>query len=252
MGKHKPMNDYQYADMYGLNMKDRYDDEGNLNDNEHDNRAMIAGHQANNYDMRRTHEMLQDDGFRRHMKAEGFKGVDRMVKDNMPSTKMLSALQSWGGDIGTHNNKGKFDTRDLGATFKSFANEHRDYTNQRMDDKYASQRSLDEMKDKLLNKDKSADTADVTETSPDLSQAQEEVNNYETNYLTNAGDQISGVANSDDVAQAAFDNEVSVNEANPDADNPAGSNAYKNDYSFDVKKGLKLSGVPTRGPGSIA
>ena len=128
MGKYKPMNDYQYADMYGLNMKDIYDDEGNdSQDAIAANQAMISGHQANNYDMRRTHEMLQDDGFRRHMKEQGFSGVDRMVKDNMPSSAMLTALNSWGKKIGTHNGKGQFDTRDLGATFKSFSKENREY-----------------------------------------------------------------------------------------------------------------------------
>ena len=93
MGKYKPMNNHQYADMYGIQMKDEYDDEGNRNDNDNVNKDMIYGHQVNNYDMRRAHEMLQDDGFRRHMKQEGFKGVDRMVKDNLPSSAMLTARQ---------------------------------------------------------------------------------------------------------------------------------------------------------------
>ena len=164
--------------MYGIQMKDTYDDEGNLNDNEHDNRAMIAGHQSNNYDMRRTHEMLQDDGFRRHMKQEGFKGVDRMVKDNMPSTKMLSALNSWGKDIGTHNGKGSFDTRDLGATFKSFANENSKFHNERvstmMDDK------MQGLKDKLqkdAHANKPADEANNYELSESLQGAQDRLNN---------------------------------------------------------------------------
>ena len=71
MGKYKPMTNHQYADMYGIQMKDEYDDEGNRNDNDNINKDMIRGHQANNYDMRRAHEMLQDDGFRRHMKQQG-------------------------------------------------------------------------------------------------------------------------------------------------------------------------------------
>ena len=171
MGKYKPMDNYQYADMYGLNMKDRYDDEGNLNDNDEANKAMIRGHQANNYDMRRTHEMLQDDGFRRRMKEEGFKGVDRMVKDNLPSSAMLTALSDWGGKIGTHNNKGTFDIRDLGATYKSFVNENRKYTDDKM------QGMIDDsLKGMEPPKAKSADDqqSEAEELSPEL-QADENV-----------------------------------------------------------------------------
>ena len=70
----------------GIQMKDEYDDEGNRNDNDNINKDMIRGHQANNYDMRRAHEMLQDDGFRRHMKDQWY----RMMFSKRESKASLS------------------------------------------------------------------------------------------------------------------------------------------------------------------
>ena len=167
MGKFKPMTRHGYAKMYGLTgiMQDETDGDGN-DDQEAvaANQALVEGHQANNYDMRRTHEMLQDDDFRRKMKEEGFKGVDKMVKNNMPHSGMLNALAKWGKKIGTHNGKGDFDLRDLGATFKSFTNEHRKYS----DDRY--QGMIDESLEDMEPKVKSADEQqkEAEELSPEL------------------------------------------------------------------------------------
>ena len=118
--KYNMMNDYQYADRYGINLKDEFDDEGNLNDNEHDNRKTVLGHQANNYDMRRAHEMLQDESFREKLKEDGYKRVDKLAKQNMPSTEVLGLLEKYGKDKGQHNGKGYFDLRDQGASAKAF------------------------------------------------------------------------------------------------------------------------------------
>lgn len=121
------MLDYkQYADKYGMTLKDERDDEGNRNDNEHDNLKAVLGHQANNYDMRRTHEMLQDEGFRDMLKEDGYKRVDKLAKQNMPSTEVLGLIEKYGKDKGTHNGKGTFDLRDQGASAKAFFNAYTD------------------------------------------------------------------------------------------------------------------------------
>lgn len=136
MGKKKynMMNDHQYADRYGMNLKDEYDDEGNLNDNEHDNRKAVLGHQANNYDMRRAHEMLQDNSFRDKLKDDGYKRVDKLASANMPSTEVLGLIEKYGKDNGTHNGKGYFDLRDQGASSKAFFKDYTDNFRKSLED----------------------------------------------------------------------------------------------------------------------
>ena len=262
MGKHKPMNDFQYAKMYGIGGPDMsgtgrpgnwYDDEGN-DDQEAQAKfkAEIRGHQANNYDMRRTHEMLQDDDFRRHMKQQGFKGVDRMVKrDNMPSSAMLTALQDWGGKIGTHNNKGTFDTRDLGATFKSFAKEHSSHHNERMetmmDDRMASlKKSLQDS----ARDTKPADEARNYELSDELSGAQMRLddgtydfdafgNNQKPGKSNESAYQSGTVAENPDQAFNHSNNNVTTDDV---AEHSTGS--YLESYKADLKKAGRFGPSP--------
>ena len=238
MGKYKAMDNHRYADMYGMQMKDEYDDEGNLNDNEHANKAMIRGHQANNYDMRRAHEMLQDDGFRRHMKQEGFSGVDRMVKDNMPSTQMLSALNSWGKDIGTHNGKGSFDTRDLGATFKAFAGQNREYSDNKMQGMIDS--SLEGMKPAAESADMQQAQAEET-LSPELEADENVVREFDSGlgipspYGNNSDDS----ADEARAEQGAYPQMTEANSvATPEGSKKAHSflSDWKTKYDFSGKK----------------
>ena len=247
MGKYKAMDDRRYADMYGMQMKDEYDDEGNLNDNEHANKAMVRGHQANNYDMRRAHEMLQDDGFRRHMKQEGFKGVDRMVKDNMPHSGMINALADYGKQIGTHNGKGDFDTRDLGATFKAFSKENSSHHNDRMetmmDDRMSSlKKSLQDS----ARDTKPADEAVNYEMSDELSSAQKRLDDGTYDYDINAKVTKPGKSNESAYQQGAVTESPTQSfeqsNQNPSTANVAGqaTGSYLEEFKNDVRKAGKI------------
>ena len=130
MGKKKynMMNDGQYMEKYGLQYtpEHTHEDDTELDGRDEEQRsAMVAGHQANNYDMRRAHEMLQDESFRDKLKEDGYKRTDKLAAQNMPSTEVLGLIEKYGKDNGTHNGKGNFDLRDQGASSKAF---FKDYT----------------------------------------------------------------------------------------------------------------------------
>ena len=131
MGKKKKynmLNDGQYMEKYGLQYtpEHTHEDDTDLDGRDEEaRRRMVLGHQANNYDMRRAHEMLQDESFRDKLKEEGYKRLDKLAAQNMPSTEVLGLIEKYGKDKGTHNGKGYFDLRDQGASSRAF---FKDYT----------------------------------------------------------------------------------------------------------------------------
>ena len=89
------------------------------------------------------------------------------------------------------------------------------------------------MKEKLLSKNKQEVSAPAEVVKSDtLTAAEKDTQNYELG-LSNAGNVIAG--RTDDAGTSAQE---------------TAANDYNDDYKFNVKTGLKLSGTETRGPNS--
>ena len=236
-GKYSNLADHQYADMYDLQMKDEYDDDGNRNDNDHLNRAMIKNHQTQNYDLRRTHEMLQDDDFRRHMKDQGLKGIDRMVKrESLPGSALIMAMKDYGAKQGTHNNRGEFGVNDLAGSFRALATENQ---------KFLQNRAEGMMDDKLKGMEDNQNEEQASEPTELSNTAKEALGfDQETEFGADTGaraDRLMGA--SADPENAAQDNQMSYDPNRGIKGNQSGN--FMNNFKANLKSRTRMTGRGT-------
>lgn len=118
--------------------------------------------------------------------------------------------------------------------------EFRDDITSSMEGKYATANELNALQDKIKQR---AEETKPKEISSTLTNAQRRVEDFDDGALGSQGSLIFGkVGKANDLEQAT--DEAMSSEASGDGED------YKNKYSFNVKGGLKLSGIGTRGPNS--
>ena len=108
-----------------------------------------------------------------------------------------------------------------------------------MDKKYATAATLNALQDKIKQR---AEQAGPTQISSTLSNAQRNVGEYEDDLSSQGANIFGAMGPANDLEFAK--QETQANEASGDGDE------YLNDYKLNVKGGLELSGVETRGPNS--
>ena len=190
----------------------------------------------NDYDTRRSIEAAAMAGNKDAKKfakkgiegAKGLLGAHALMKD------LKKEYVGGGGMNGAENRAGL-----THALVKADRENFESGLDERYDSKYASQKALEEMQEKLKRDALRPDAA------PELSQAMQEANDGIESYddnMSSFGDML--VGKSDDLGQA---------EAEASMETAGSSDAaqdFKDKYSANVKGGLKLSGIETRGPQS--
>ena len=200
------------------------------------------------YATNRTAEIFSQKGFKKHLKDQGLldgekgkqikQGIKQAKSGNYTSEfgadRLEQAMSLYGKRTGAHNGDGEFDNNDFHSTMLKAGKQQQDMYQRKYDNSYASQNALDQMKEKLLTKNKQEVAAPPEMVKSDtLTAAEKDTQDYELG-LSNAGNVIAGRTDEDTGASAQ----------------ETAANDYNDDYKFNVKTGLKLSGTATRGPNS--
>ena len=108
-----------------------------------------------------------------------------------------------------------------------------------IDGKYATAAKLNELQDKIKER---AEQSGPTEISSTLTNAQRGIGDYDDDLSAQGANIFGAMGDGNDLEQAT--EEVMASDTSGD------SQDYTTDYKLNVKGGLKLSGIETRGPGS--
>ena len=108
-----------------------------------------------------------------------------------------------------------------------------------LDDRYATADQLNSLQDKISKRTQKAEPTEISST---LTNAQEGVRGSEEDLAQQGANIFGPIGKGNDLEQAT--EEADSSEASGDG------NDYKDKYAFNVKGGLKLSGIKTRGPNS--
>jgi hypothetical protein len=117
--------------------------------------------------------------------------------------------------------------------------EFRDDMMSDMDAKYATADKLNALQDKIKER---AEQTGPTEISSTLTNAQRDMGSFEEDMTAQGANIYGAMGSGDDLAQAT--DETMASDTSGDGDD------YMTDYKLNVKGGLELSGVETRGPDS--
>lgn len=194
----------------------------------------LAKAAMNDYDTRRTMEAMALSGKAKAEKyaKKGFKNATDVIKAN----NMFERWHDKNGNGGDFSSNSDY----AGLTYDSVKRD-RAKQMETIKDEYASISALENLRDALEARNAAADPVEAPELSQTLVQAQQDVDDYSLSLGT-LGDNLFGRTDSDDLQTASAENEY----------NPAAgeSQDFKNDYLSNVKDGLRISGISTRGPGS--
>ena len=188
----------------------------------------------NDYDMRRTLEAAAMSGKQQAQDIldKGFNSIGD-IRNAQNFSEKAAKRHGQGGDFSSASDY-------MGLT-QSMVERDRNKQMEAIADEYATKSSLEEFRDELEERNATTDPVEAPELSATLVAAQEGVDDYAINLGTQ-GDGIVGRTDSDDLFTAA---------AEVDASPVSGeSEEYKDEYTANVKGGLKLSGIATRGPWS--
>ena len=114
-----------------------------------------------------------------------------------------------------------------------------------LDDRYATADQLNSLQDSIQ---KRSEETGPTEISSTLTNAQRSVGAYDEEKASQGANIFGAMAPANDLELAR--EEVQTNEASGDGQDRDNAEAYKDKYALNVKGGLELSGITTRGPGS--
>lgn len=117
--------------------------------------------------------------------------------------------------------------------------EFRDDMMSDMDAKYATADKLNALQDKIKQR---AEQTGPTQISSTLTNAQRDIGSFEEDMTAQGANIYGAMGSGDDLAQATDETMAS--------DTSGDSEDYMTDYKLNVKGGLELSGVETRGPDS--
>ena len=121
--------------------------------------------------------------------------------------------------------------------------EFRDDIMSEMNAKYASAARLNELQDSIQKRAKETGPTEISST---LTNAQRSVGDFDEDMTAQGANIFGAMGPSNDLEFAT--EEVQTNEASGDGEGT--SNPYTDQYKLNVKGGLELSGIKTRGPGS--
>ena len=193
------------------------------------NMAAINAAMRNDYDYRRSAESGELDGVTGDGSASDF------VKYQRAGAKHHKKNQG---------NEGKWSSsKDYAGTTTALVQDQarnlRAENNKRNDAKYSSAARLNELQDSIQ---KRAEETGPTEISSTLTNAQRSVGDFDEDMTAQGANIFGAMGPSNDLEFAT--QEVLANETSGDGAE------YKTQYSANVKGGLQLSGVETRGPNS--
>jgi len=190
---------------------------------------------ANDYDTRRSLEAASSAGNKKAQKVGSISNISEAVAAERFMAK-------------THSNRmgatGKYSSaNDEGNVTKFWNDKNAKKQQASMDAKYATANQLNALQDKIKQRAEGTTPAEPVELSKTLSNAQQNVEDFDDGVLGQQGSLIFGkIGKGNDLEQAT--DETMSSAASGDGED------YKNDYSANVKGGLQLSGVETRGPRS--
>ena len=196
----------------------------------------LANAMMNDYDTRRTMESAAMAGNKDAKKfaKKGFKAGNLYAAHDV-MRDLKKEYVGGGGMNGAENRAGL-----TYAAVKADRDNFQSSLDEKYDAKYASQKALEEMQEKIKR-----DSLQPTAGAPELSQAMQEANDGINKYdddMSSFGDMLKGA--SDDVGQAEAEATMET------AGSSDAAQSFKDEYSSNVKGGLKLSGIETRGPRS--
>ena len=110
---------------------------------------------------------------------------------------------------------------------------------ERYDARYATAEKLNSLQDKIKQR---AEQTGPVEISSTLTNAQRDIGSYEEDMTSQGANIFGAMGDGNDLEQAT--EEVMASDTSGDSED------YTTDYKLNVKGGLKLSGIKTRGPGS--
>lgn len=236
----------EMADHYGID-KSEYYMEPNVDRYGYSDKKTYEQYQAdlgkaisNDYDLRRSIEAASLAGNKKAQKIQkkGFGHDDKdILAKGWDATKFLEK---------THKNRmgqgGQFTARDQDDVTKFWIDRDRKKEAQRFSDEYVAKTELDDIRRDIEENVRDAEAVVAPELSEELDEANRGIDQYSLELNTH-GDNIFGSAGGSDLDTAMAENER----------NPASGESweYKDKYASNVKQGIKLSGINTRGPHSI-
>ena len=220
---------------YGITPKQERGMSGRGGQDREANMAAINAAMRNDYDYRRSAESGQLKDITGDGSAEDFVNYQRAA------SKFHKKEQGNGGSWSS--------TKDFAGTTTALvqdqARELQEENDKRYDAKYASAAKLNELQDSIQ---KRAEETGPTEISSTLTNAQREVGEYDEDKTSQGANIFGAMGPSNDLELARA--EVQTNEASGDGQDRDNAEAYKDGYALNVKGGLELSGIETRGPDS--
>jgi hypothetical protein len=254
MGRDKPkdyekMNFHQkrgylrgQAQKYGISESDFQDDEGNhkdrldsfLGSSQSMENAVVKAMNAD-YDMRESLKYGIDSG------NKHFKDATYGISNINEAVNAHQAIQKYGKkDLKHKNTSSANDYADISHNlFKESRDNFQGDMESSMEDKYATADKLNALQDKIKER---AEQSGPVEISSTLTNAQRDIGAYDEDKTSQGANIFGAVGEGNDLQQAT--EEVKASEASGDGVD------YKDKYAANVKAGLDLSGIMTRGPGS--
>ena len=185
----------------------------------------------------------QNSGNKHFTDLEGVKGLStgRELRD------FDNAMKKFGKkELGQKNTSS---VNDFGNIRAALYKESRDMDNKNMtsglDAKYASAARLNELQDSIQ---KRSEETGPTEISSTLTNAQRSVGAYDEEKASQGANIYGAMGPANDLELAR--EEVQTNEASGDGQDGTNREDYTEQYKLNVKGGLELSGIETRGPNS--
>jgi hypothetical protein len=171
---------------------------------------------------------------------DDLKGVDALSNAG-ELIKFDRAMQKYGKkELGQKNTSSVNDFGNIrNSLYDKSREKYRDDLMSDMDDRYATADKLNALQDKIKER---AEQSGPVEISSTLTNAQRNVGEFEEDLTAQGANIFGAMGDGNDLEQAT--DEVMAQEASGDGQD------YKTNYSANVKGGLNLSGIKTRGPGS--
>ena len=214
----------EMAKKYGISGTEYRDSRGNTQTRRNDKALKAA--MRNDFDYRTSAPHM--DGVKGNGKFGDFTDYER-------SAVKLHKQAGNGGEYSSNN--------DITGVTNDLVNRDREKVQQAMqtkfDNRYASTKQLEDIQNSIKEQ---ARNSKPTEISSTLTNAQEGVRGSEEDFAQQGANIFGPIGKGNDLEQAT--EEADSSEASGDG------NDYKDKYAFNVKGGLKLSGIKTRGPNS--
>lgn len=201
----------------------------------------------NNYTERMTEGFRKDYDARETLQAaanSGKKEAQEILDSGFKSVGDIRNAQNFFEKAAKrHGQGGQFsNASDYMGLTQSMVERDRKKEAQRFSDEYVAKTELDDIRRDIEENARNAEAVVAPELSEELGEANRGIDQYSLELNTH-GDNIFGSAGGSDLETAMAENER----------NPASGESweYKDKYASNVKQGIKLSGINTRGPDSI-